>query len=348
MSFTFYSRREYFEQLARDIWQTRKGDRVALATMTFDATVPSIAEIIDALEGATLRGVQVTFLVDAYTFLTSSEKLPGPLWYRPTLSRPLPGKFRYHYEAMQRINQAGGTAIVTNMPRHAFHPVPLGRSHIKAAVINNKIYVGGCNLTSPAYLDMMASWNDDFADWIYEHLQSMAKHTTTKTAFGGHDLRHAVDDKTTLILDSGKPRQSAILEAAYQLIDNAERSIVMTCQYFPGGTTAKHLLAAQRRGVDIKLYYSHPSVHGLEAPAHQLYILRERARIAKELFSGMLPKGKPRLHAKILLSEKEAMIGSHNYVTQGVMLGTAEIALHSTNPTFITELRDKTQQLLIS
>jgi hypothetical protein len=40
-----------------------------------------------------------------------------------------------------------------------------------------------------------------------------------------------------------------------------------------------------------------------------------------------LPKTGPGLHAKLIATEKGAIIGSHNYVRTGVQLGTAEIAL---------------------
>ena len=39
----------------------------------------------------------------------------------------------------------------------------------------------------------------------------------------------------------------------------------------------------------------------------------------------------PKLHAKVLVSERCAIIGSHNYVWQGVRFGTAEIAFITTN-----------------
>jgi hypothetical protein len=42
----------------------------------------------------------------------------------------------------------------------------------------------------------------------------------------------------------------------------------------------------------------------------------------------------PRLHAKLLATEQGAMIGSHNYVVQGVTLGTAEAAILRNDPQF--------------
>lgn len=334
-------------QLAADITRTQKGDRVVLATLTLDSSQPLIADILKSLEEAAVRGVNVTLLVDAYTFLTSKHKVPGPLWYLPTLSQPFLPPFLRHYKALRRLEASGVKTVVTNIPKAPFLPIPAGRSHIKAAVINDKIYVGGCNLTSPNQLDLMVSWHDaKHADWLYDQLASMVQHQGSQGAFGGIDQRLQCSDGSELIIDAGKRRQSAILETAYSLIDNAKKNIVMTCQYFPGGATAQHLLAAHKRGVHVQIFYSHPSVHGIEAPAHHLHILRERARLPKELFENELPKGSRRLHAKVLVSEQSALIGSHNYVTQGVRLGTAELALFSKDSTFATALRDKTIHLL--
>jgi hypothetical protein len=42
----------------------------------------------------------------------------------------------------------------------------------------------------------------------------------------------------------------------------------------------------------------------------------------------------PHIHAKLIATERAAMIGSHNYVVQGVSLGTAEAAILRNDPQF--------------
>lgn len=236
--------------------------------------------------------------------------------------------------ALKKLQACGGNFAVTNIPRHPLSQRAAGRSHIKGAVVNNKIYIGGCNLEDATYIDMMACWQSrEASDWFFDALTQMTETGDTHAVFQGHDRSFDVDD-ITLLLDSGKPRQSVIYGQALQLIDEATEWIYYTGQLFPNGTTGKHLLAAHKRGVKVHIDYAHPSIHDKSEFIHQSVISRERLRLPKEFFVRQLPKGSPKLHAKVLASEKAAMVGSHNYVSQGVTFGTAEIALLNKNAEF--------------
>jgi hypothetical protein len=63
-------------------------------------------------------------------------------------------------------------------------------------------------------------------------------------------------------------------------------------------------------------------------------MFRESLRVPKGFFTEMLPRGGDTLHAKLLITDTGTMIGSHNYVAAGVLLGTAEIALLSRDKDF--------------
>lgn len=194
----------------------------------------------------------------------------------------------------------------------------------------------------------MVSWQDtQTADWLFDTMRQVADQQSTKTALGGVDRGFTIDSNTTLLLDAGTPKQSLILDEAYKLIDSAKDSIFLTCQYFPGDATAQHLKAAYARGVKVTVIYSHPSAHGqLKAPAHHAYAAKERLRVPREFFAHRLPKGAPLLHAKILVTDAGSMVGSHNYVVQGVNFGTAELAMLSRDLKFGRALIDKiTKQL---
>ncbi len=62
-----------------------------------------------------------------------------------------------------------------------------------------------------------------------------------------------------------------------------------------------------------------------------VYRRKERLTMPPELFRGEIDPSLPFLHAKIIASETSADAGSHNYISAGVMLGTAEIAIHTTD-----------------
>ncbi|HET6924207.1 MAG TPA: phospholipase D-like domain-containing protein [Candidatus Saccharimonadales bacterium] len=342
MNFTFYSKTDYLTQLAQDIDHAKPGERVLVATMDFNSGEPLIAEVLESLLRAAERGVKASLLVDARSFLTVDNSLkPGPLWWHPTLGQPFEGRYKTTMDWVARLNEAGCRTVVTNVPDRAFRFPSASRSHIKAGIIADKLYLGGCNLNHQEYFDVMvAQHNKEAADWVYEQLQLVLDAKSTQQAFQYKDRSATIGNDTSVLIDSGKPKQSIILDAAHTLIDEAQEWLYITCQYFPGGATAKRLVAAERRGVKVTIRFSHPSVHGQEFPLHVLHQLYERTRVPAHFFAGRLAKGMPKLHAKVLCSEKEAIVGSHNFVSQGVTWGTAEIALHVKNQDFARGLRE--------
>jgi phosphatidylserine/phosphatidylglycerophosphate/cardiolipin synthase-like enzyme len=332
--FTFYSRAEYFKDLAKRVTKLKPGDRVALATMTFRPDEPLVCDLVEALRAAAKRGVDVLLAVDAHNFLINDRQQLGPLFFHRNIPERMPKNFRTKLEALELLAAHGGHYTITNIPKRAFTSPFSGRSHIKFAIINNRVYIGCCNLSHAEQLDIMTAWIDQkTADWLYDFAKQMLSYDGT-SFMQGTDIEVAVDDKSVILVDAGVRKQSIIFENALKLIDGAEKELLITCQYFPGGVTAQHLLAAHRRGVKVTIMYSPPHVHGHEALAHHLHIQRERLRLPKEFFVGQLPKSLPRLHAKVLASEKAVIIGSHNFVSQGVTFGTAEIALLRQDPAF--------------
>lgn len=331
--YTFYATREYFAQLTKDIDATIAGDRVLLAAMTLDPTVATIEHVVDALHDAATRGVHVTLQVDAHAFMVDDDKKPGPLFYHTHLPAKMRGFHAILQDTLRRLEEAGATVVVTNPPHRRFASPFAGRSHIKASIVNDIVYLGGCNLSTP-HLDAMVRWHDpQTANWLYNMLNSRAKNPASLQAFGTTDIRHVVDDTTEIILDVGVKRQSAIYEQALAAIDNAQEWLVITCQFFPNSRTAERLRAAHTRGVRVVPIFNHHTAHShLHAHLQHAVTSRERLRMPGSFFETELPKGQTFLHAKVLATERELLIGSHNYVPSGVNFGTAEIALHSQDP----------------
>lgn len=345
--YAFLSRADYFTALTTSANQATPGQRLFVAAMDFDPDEPMVAALFAALQRAARIGADVTVLVDAHNFLIDKRGILGPLFYRRSLDNA-PGGFGAQFRALEALKEAGGTYCITNAPTRRFTTPIVGRSHIKGAVVANRVFVGGCNLERPGHIDVMATWEykpsaDQLANWFTK----MAESANVRTAFGDVDADYTIDATARLLLDAGVPRQSIIYDEALRLIDEAQDWLLITCQYFPGGPTAKHLAAAQARGVNIEIDYSHPRTHGAAAPIHHLHQISQRARrLPRGFFAGKLNRQMPKLHAKILLSERAAMIGSHNYVIQGVNFGTAELALISTDPAFSSSLRTFVRQQL--
>jgi phosphatidylserine/phosphatidylglycerophosphate/cardiolipin synthase-like enzyme len=340
LTYTLLNRREYLKTLADTVDHVTRDESVYITAMAFNPREPLVALLMRSLCQAAKRGAHVVLLIDAINFLQYPNGIPGPLFYAPS-AHAFRGIFADIQSALDTLKEVGGTYYITNMPKRRFTIPVTGRSHIKAAAVGNQVFVGGCNLEEPKQLDVMVSWHDAMAAaTIHNWLASMAASENTRQAFNDVDTKTPLDSTTSLILDAGVPGQSLIYDTALELIDTAHEWLYITCQFFPGGPVARHLAAAAARGVRVTVDYSHPHVHGIQAPIHHFYELYEHSQgIPPQLFTSRLGKHTPKLHAKILVSEKEAMVGSHNYVPQGVQFGTAELALHSTDAAFGVHLR---------
>lgn len=332
--FTFYTASEYRAELLKHIQNTKPGDRLLLMSMTFEPTEPEIAAIMHETELAASRGVDVTVAIDAHSFLMHPSHLPGPLWPRRTLPKLMTPYYRNKLRILEAIKSyPTGHAEVLNLPSRNFSLPIEGRSHIKAAIINDQIFLGGCNLQGTKLVDMMVGWkSSETSDNLYGILRKVIHGKHAGRTLDGIDRGMPIGSEAELLIDAGVRNQSLIFDEALALIDAAEDWLVITCQFFPNSITAQHLLRASKRGVKVEVIFSHPKHHGLVGGfGQQISILRERTRIPKAMFKDALRRDDPMLHAKLIASDKGVMIGSHNYVNAGVFLGTAEIALKINN-----------------
>jgi cardiolipin synthase len=347
--FIFYTAAEYWAELPRRIAKTKRGDRIVMMVMSIQPAETIVGKIIHELVAAATRGVEVYLSVDALNFIINIDRnIPGPLWFGRSLTH-VPAAFKLQLDALESLrSQPTGHVVITNKPKKRFSLPQAGRSHIKYTVINDDVFIGGCNLQHTSWLDLMVEWHDKAtADYLFDFAKDVHQTESPQVLMAGQDRKIVIDSTTTLYIDSGKRNQSVILEKALELIDSAEKSLIITCQYFPNSITAQHITAAYRRGVEVEVIYGHPSKQGfIGALGQEVSILRERLRVPPELFSKRLPKSAEGLHAKLIATEKGAMVGSHNYVRAGVWLGTAEIALLNQDPIFARDIVQKIMQNL--
>jgi cardiolipin synthase len=327
--YTLYARPAYFDTLAKEIAATKSGDRVLVTSMTLRPQDDLVQTIITSLCEAASRGVIVHFSIDAHQFLSYEFQRLGPLWFHKDFPEKMSPPFARKYATLEKLYRAGVHVGVTNQPHKRFTSPFAGRSHIKTAIINEKLYIGGCNLSASDQLDVMVSWHDKTsADWLYNLMHSMVVNESSLDAFGMIDHQYAINKKALVLIDTGVRDQSIILRQALKVIDDAEEWLLITCQYFPNSITAQALKRAQLRGVKVFPIFNNPRKHGFPHSVLQYAVAqRERLRMPREFFLGELPPTLPFLHAKVLASEQQAMVGSHNYVRAGVALGTAETAL---------------------
>jgi len=280
----------------------------------------------------------VTLMVDAYNFLMNERKIVGPLWFTKDIPRYVPAYYRKKLALLRQLEASGGRYVITNIPARPFGMPFGGRSHIKFAVVNDYVYVGGCNLSAQS-VDVMVGWHDrQTAVWLRSLADKVDEVKNVRAVLKDTDIIQTIDNHTDLLVDAGVPHQSIIYDKALALIDQAEKSVYITCQFFPNSTTTHHLAQAHRRGVDVTVIFNHPWQHRTHYPLQQAVVWRERTRMPAVFFSNQLPRSHMYIHAKLIATEKGAIIGSHNYVPTGVNLGTAEIALLRRDPEFSLQI----------
>ena len=340
--YDLFNRQDYFDHLIKRFKAASPGDSIILATMEFRPDQTEISKIVDALGQAARKGAHVIFLVDAYSFMVKDSAVLGPLFFTRKDPKNGYGDFKPVVAAIKHLRDSGVNCVVVNKPRRPLKNPFGGRSHIKFAVINNEVFVGGCNLSNPEMLDVMVRTETKvLADYLREFASDVMECKDVRKALSRRDKSFKIDEYTELLIDAGVKRQSLIYERAFDLINSAATRVYMTCQYFPNTVTPTALASAHQRGVGVHLAYNHPDQH--RAPIRGIQkstVAYKKKRLPQSVFENQLHQDKDYLHAKILLSEKEAIIGSHNFVKMGVNLGTAEIALHSTSKDFIKAARN--------
>ncbi len=346
-TYDLFSRREYFEHLIHRFNTAKEGDVIVLATLEYEPGQAVIHDIVTAMCTAAQRGASVTFLVDAWSFMLKEGSMLGPVYFRKKDPKLGYGKFKEVIKSVHTLREHGVDCEVINKPQRGFRNPFAGRSHIKFALINNEVFVGGCNLSYPDQLDVMVrTENKKLSDYLVSFTADVIKHKNVRDAMKQHDTRFKIDNNTELLIDAGIKKQSIIYDQAFQLISEAKKKIYMTCQYFPNARTPAELAKASIRGVDVHLAYNHPDQHNSTMRVGQKRtIAYGKKRLPEVVFKNQLNMNREYLHAKILLSEKEVIVGSHNFVSLGVSLGTAEIALRSTSKEFIDKAQLWIKQL---
>lgn len=276
--------------------------------------------LIEALEAAAQRGLEVVVAADIFTYgEVSGGFLPLRYYSHGT---------RTTNRMVKRLKRSGvkfrwlGRGRVT-----LFH----GRTHSKWCVADDTLFTfGGVNLYGGGIqnIDYMFRHEDaKLADRIIEEQKRVQKAESRSTNY--HSVSHEHGDMTILI-DGGVIGQSVIYRRAVELAEQASH-ITFVSQYCPTGKLARIL-----KRKPAVLYFNRP----LQAEGLNRIVIR-----FGQFASGLKTKyTKARyLHAKCIIftfkdGSKAAITGSHNFAYTGVLLGTREIALETRDPKIISQL----------
>lgn len=278
--------------------------------------------LIKAVEEAALRGVEVVVAADIFTF---GEVGGGflPFRYYSHGARSANRMVKQLKKAGVRFHWLGRGRVTL------FH----GRTHSKWCIADDTVFTfGGVNLYEGGIRnnDYMFTLEDAaLADRLVLEQQRIQKAESHSSNF--HSTVYEQGDMTVLI-DGGIIGQSVIYKRAVELAEKATR-ITFVSQYCP---TGKLSWVLKKKPVDV--YYNRPAqADGLNKI---VIALAQFASGLKTIYTN------PRyLHAKCIIytledGSKTAITGSHNFAYTGVLLGTREIALETSDPAIINQLEE--------
>ncbi len=335
------SKTDYFKDLIIQVKNLKKNDHLSLMTMTIDHHSTLVATLFYEIQKSLRRGAKILILIDSYEYLISNKQRGiGPLFYSKKLDGPLSSRYYQLFNNwINELTDDGARVEIINKPSRILSSFVRGRSHIKLAVLDHVTYLGGVNLTDDGHEDYMVKINDlNLSNDLFEIIEEIAQVGHVKQALKSNLILNLTQD--SIIIDRGQMNSSIILSQAIDLIANADREIIFTCQFFPDDSTFSALKSAARRGVKTKIIFNHHSKHYFPLSTIQfMMFMANRILLPKNLKLVRRLKSQNYLHSKILLTDKTLMIGSHNLVGAGVKYATAEVTLKSNDSDLLNQIR---------
>lgn len=295
--------------------------RIYLLSMVI-ADHPNTNELIVELENAAKRGVEVVMAADVLTF--------GSI-----ISDFLPGKYRSKdtRQAQKMARELKKSGVKFQWLGRQRLTIYNGRTHSKWLVIDDTVFsFGGVNMYQQGIdnVDYMLRVTDNkIANRLVEEQLRIQNAEKQLLNYPSVAYEHGND---TILIDGGIVGQSVIHRRACELAEEAS-SITFVSQYSPTGKLSKIL-----RNKEADCYFNRPEL------ANGLNVLSVRASNLMGRLKNLYKKNEY-LHAKFIIftmkdGSKKTLTGSHNFAYTGVILGTREVALETSNPNIIKQLED--------
>lgn len=240
-------------------------------------------------------------------------------------------------KTMERWQEAGIIFTVTNTPTPAASLLPiLGRNHTKIYLVDDSYaWIGGINLfdTALVMIDFMVRMSEPTI------ITALEKHYFKVNDNRPKDDSHVHCSEYDLFFDAGKKKKSIIYAQAMQLIQQAKNKITFMSQFLPDGKLLYELRTASKRGVVISIITSNEQNKSFTQFPYNIpyHILKSRLN---NFPNTTLIHREKRVHAKLLIVDGEkALFGSHNFTSIGVMLGTEEIAIQTSDQNLVADLQ---------
>jgi cardiolipin synthase len=309
--------RQYCADLTHMVAQAQRHIAISSLVLTDDVATH---KLIEALVAAAERGIVVELVADSFTF----SELGG--YFNP-FKRWTRGSLRAKQTA--RRLQAAGARFTWLDDRHKLNPFA-GVTHSKWSIVDDTCYVfGGVNLYENG-IDKSVDYMFRIDDANLASRLTKQQHAIVASPSPLYTGYTALFGDGTWYIDSGQRDDSLIYSRACALADEATR-VLFVSQYSPSGP-----LATLLRATDAECYFNQP--HDTSFPT-SLMLWHDRLR------TGIVSRyrHKKYLHAKFIIftmpdGKKIALTGSHNFSHKGVVFGTREIALETSDSAIIAQL----------
>lgn len=293
--------------------------RVSLIAMVI-ADHPETEPLIAALKHAAERGVLVTVAADIFTYGEVSGGFV-PLRYYSIGSRQA--------TAMAKSLKAAGVHFEWLGRNHAL--IMTGRTHSKWCVVDDTSFVfGGVNLYDEGIKNsdyMFCVKDKNLADRLHKEQRHIHEAERTFTNFTSSRMKLP---NGIALFDGGIMGHSVIYQHAVALAKKAQH-VTFVSQYCPTGRLGRIL---KKKNTDF--YFNLPE----NAPGFNKYLIK-----LSMFFTGIQTKYAKTayLHGKFIIftmpdGTKTAITGSHNFAYTGVLFGTREVALETSDPIIINQL----------
>lgn len=309
---------------------------IYLQSMNFEA-----GEVLDRIEAVLIpaleRGIRVNITIDWVSRIFVHGHLPLLPMARPFRRSHWERHVKASEQLRARLVAKGATFVTTNTPTFLNRQFPMmRRNHIKLYMVDERIvWMGGVNLFDEAFkkIDLMVRFEDDQTVRAL-HQQFFMVNQLRSSADYSKKLR----DDYTLYVDTGKIEQSIIYRQALRQIDDAKKSIVFMSQFVPDGPLLNKLIEATKRGVQVEV---------LSSPRQNVLFTKYPTKLTYKFFRFKIKKHPlitfthlPQdVHAKLLLVDDSiALFGSHNYTYSGVLFGTEEIMMETTDEKLLKQI----------
>ncbi len=310
---------EYVDRLTHDI--DRAVQRVYITALII-ADDEATSQLISAIERASKRGVEVSVAMDLFfTYIEADHS--GSKW------RYLRAQIQHMRTTKRRLERSG--AKVRWLGQFGVL-IFARRSHVKWSVVDSTVYsFGGVNLYTEGIgcTDFVFRVEDAaLADRLAAEQRRVLQTDSEARGYRSHTFGPA---EHHVLVDGGQMFDSVIYRRALALAGKATR-IIYVSQYCPTGKLARLL----RQTPANELYFNYQ----LRSPLWHI-TMRILTTVTK---AATMYRRAEYLHAKFMIFELPhgktvAITGSHNFDSIGSALGTREIALETTDPHIIRQLR---------